>query len=153
MKKLVVLIMALLFSVAAVAGEKKQKLSAAEALTKMEAKMAAKPWLGVEYEKAEKSYFKIDKVVAGSPAERAGFQPGDIMLAMGGVEYNKANKKALKAAWSEVGPGSDANFVVKRAGEKVNLTATLEHIPSDLQAEWIAEYMNTNYPDYRLANN
>jgi len=153
MKKLVVLIMALLFSVAAVAGEKKHNLTAAEALAKMEAKMAAKPWLGVEYEKAEKSYYKIDNVVANSPAERAGFQPGDIILAMGGVDYNKANKKALKAAWSKVGPGSDADFVVKRGGKKVNLTATLEHVPSELQTQWIAEYMSANYPDYRLANN
>ncbi len=115
--------------------------------------MAAKPWLGVEYEKAEKSYFKIDKVVANSPAEKAGFQAGDVILSMSGVDYTKANKKALKAAWAEVSPGSDADFVVKRAGEKVALTATLEHIPSDLQTQWIAEYMNENYPDYRLANN
>ncbi len=153
MKKVIVLMMALLFSVAALAGEKKQSLSAPEALAKMEAKLAAKPWLGVEYEKAEKSYYKIEKVVANSPAERAGFQAGDILLSMSGVDYTKANKKALKAAWAKVEPGSDAEFVVKRAGEKLNLTATLQHIPSDLQAQWIAEYMDTNYPDYQLAEN
>lgn len=152
MKKLVVLLMALLVSVAAVAGGKKKDMSADEALAMMEAKMAAKPWLGVEYAKAEKSYFKIDNVVANSPAEKAGFQAGDIILAMDGVEYTKANKKAVKAAWTKVSPGSDADFVVKRAGEKVQLTATLEHVPSELQAQWIAEYMSTNYPDYRLAN-
>ena len=152
-KRFVVPILALLFSVAAVAGEKKQNLSAAEALTQMQTKLAAKPWLGVQYEKSEKSYLKIDDVVANSPAERAGFQAGDIMLSMGGVDYNKTNSKALKAAWSEVTPGSDAHFVVKRAGEKVRLTATLEHVPSELQAQWIAEYMNANYPEYRLAKN
>ena len=91
--------------------------------------------------------------MANSPAERAGFQAGDILLSMSGVDYTKANKKALKAAWAKVEPGSDAEFVVKRAGEKLNLTATLQQIPSDLQAQWIAEYMNENYPEYQLAEN
>ena len=109
-------------------------------MAKMQAKYAAKPWLGVEYDKGDHGQYVIKTVHADSPAEAAGFRKGDVILAMEGVEYTKANKKALKQVWSGVKPGSEVQYVVKRQGAKVELDATLAHVPADLQKKWIAEH-------------
>ena len=151
MKKLITtLLMALVFSVSALAGEKCDG-AADDCLAKMQAKYAAKPWLGVEYDKADHGQYVIKKVHADSPAEAAGFQKGDVLLAMEGVEYTKANKKALKAVWADIEPGSEVQYVVKRQGAKVELDATLAHVPVDVQKEWIAEHMKKSHPEYQVA--
>ncbi len=157
MKKLLVLVLAaLLFPVSAAAGGKQhaeRTACGAECVEKLKAKYANKAWLGVEYAKMDSGYYKIKAVHPGSPAEKAGFQAGDVMLAMNGVEYTKANKKAVKAAWSQVSVGSEVNYKVKRQGEKVGLVATLDNVPADLQAEWIANYVKESNANTAVASN
>ena len=155
MKKLLVLVLAaLLFPLSAAAGGDKQRTACgAECVEKLQAKYANKAWLGVEYDKTDSGYYKIKAVHPGSPAEKAGFQAGDIMLAMNGVEYTKANKKAVKAAWSEVSVGTEVNYKVKRQGEKVGLVATLDNVPADLQAQWIADYVKESNANAAVASN
>lgn len=108
---------------------------------KMQAKLAKKAWLGIEMETNKEDQYVITKVVADSPAERAGFQKGDVLLAMNGHEYAPCSKKAIKTAWSEVEPGSKAVYVVLRNGEKTKLKAKLDHVPAAMQAKWIDEHM------------
>lgn len=157
MKKLLVLVMAaLLLPVAAMAGgnaHKERTACGAECVEKLKAKYANKAWLGVEYAKTDSGYYKIKAVHPGSPAEKAGFQAGDIMLAMNGVEYTKANKQAVKAAWSKVSVGTEVDYTVKRQGEKVGLVATLDNVPADLQAQWIAEYVKESNANAAVASN
>ena len=152
MKKMITtLLMALVFSVSAVAGEKCDG-AADDCLAKMQAKYAAKPWLGVEYDKAEDGRYVIKKVYGDSPAEEAGFQKGDVLLAMQGVEYSKSNKKAIKAVYADIKPGSDVQYVVKRQGAKVELEATMAHVPVKLQQKWIAEHMKKYHPENQVAS-
>lgn len=47
--------------------------------------------------------------------------PGTTSLAMNGVECTKADKEAVKAAWSKVSVGTEVDYTVKRQGEKVGL--------------------------------
>jgi predicted metalloprotease with PDZ domain len=152
MKKLLIMLAAMAVSLSAMAGGEKCDGAAEDCMAKMQAKYAAKPWLGVEYDKAEDGRYVIRKVHADSPAEAAGFRKGDVILAMEGVEYTKANKKALKQVWSGVEPGSDVQYVVKRQGAKVELEATLAHVPAELQKEWIAQHMKKSHPDYQVAS-
>lgn len=156
MKKLFVLVLAaLLLPASALAGGKnhaERTACGAECVEKLKAKYATKAWLGVEYDKTDSGYYKIKAVHEGSPAEQAGFQAGDIMLAMNGVEYTKANKKAVKAAWSQVSVGSEVDYTVKRQGQKVGLVATLDNVPADLQAQWIAEYVKESNANAAVAS-
>lgn len=151
MKKLLILLTALAVSLAAVAGEKHQG-SAEDCLAKMQAKYAEKPWLGVKYGKNDNGQTIVKKVFADSPAEEAGFQNGDILLAMQGVEYTKANKTAIKSAYADIKPGSEVRYMVERQGAEVEINATMAHVPKELQKKWIAEHLKSDHPDFQVAS-
>lgn len=154
MRKLVAsVVMMLVVALPAAAGDKGTCQGDAEdCLAKMKAKYAEKPWLGIEYDTDDKGRWVVKKVFNGSPAEQAGFQKGDVLLAMQGEEYSKANKAALKKIYSELSAGSDVQYVVLRQGGKVTLDATLAHVPDALQKKWIAEHMKQHHPEMQMAS-
>ncbi len=153
MRKLVALFVVMAFlAVPAMAGEhKKCTASPDECLKKMQQKLAEKPWLGIEYDAMDDGRWVVKEVYAGSPAEAAGFKPGDRILSMQGVRYAKDNKKALKKAYEGVQPGSTVEYVVERAGSKVKLEATMGNVPVEIQKKWIAKHMATYHPDTKMA--
>ncbi len=53
-----------------------------ECLDVMSAEFKNKGWLGFELDKSEHGQMVIKKVIAGSPAEQAGFHAGDVLVAM-----------------------------------------------------------------------
>lgn len=63
----------------------------------------------------------VDKVVAGSPAERAGFLPGDQIVQINGEEIERFEDLQRIVGSSA---GRELTFVVDRAGEKITLNAT-----------------------------
>jgi predicted metalloprotease with PDZ domain len=124
-----------------------------ECLKKMQQKISNKAWLGIEMDATKDGRWRITRVVPDSPAARAGFAEGDVLLAMNGYEYADTKEGGLKQAWSEVEPGSDATYVVLRQGEKVTLHATLGHVPDEIARQWIAEHMEKAHGDVKLAQN
>jgi serine protease Do len=118
----------------------------------MKTKLAQKAWLGISYDTDEHGRWVVSSVEPNSPAEAAGFEKGDVMLAIDGVEYSKENKSEIKAVYAKLTPGTEATYVVKRQGGKVKLKATLGHVPDELQAEWIAEHMSKNHSDTQMAS-
>ncbi len=98
-------------------------------------------WLGIETEKNDKGVVAIKGVVDGSPAEAAGFQAGDVLVAINGVEISEANKEALKAAKQSLVAGGEARYTVLRHGAKTTLTAKLVAPPRNVMAQWIGEHM------------
>ena len=154
MKKLIaVLVVALVVALPAIAGEKgKCAGSGEDCLKKMQQKMAHKAFLGIEYETNEQGRWVVEDVYKGSPAQKAGFEQGDVLLAINGVEYSKENKPALKEVYSKLEPGSHAKYVVERQGGKVKIVATLGSVPEEVQAKWILEHMIKHHPDYQMAS-
>jgi predicted metalloprotease with PDZ domain len=151
-KAFVLLVAVMILAMPAMAGEKgKCKGSGEDCLNKMKAKYAEKAWLGIGYETDESGHWVVDKVYDRSPAQEAGFQKGDILLAVNGVKYSKDNKEELKATYAKFEPGSETTYYVKRDGEKVKLQATLASVPKDLQKLWIAEHMEHSHPDFQMA--
>lgn len=65
----------------------------------------------------------IGQVEAGSPADVAGFRPGDLLVAMDGRRLD--NYDDLRA-YASVRAGTAIDFTVERGGETVFLTATPE---------------------------
>jgi hypothetical protein len=152
-KVLAVLAVVLVLAIPAMAGEKgKCNGSGEDCLAKMKAKYAEKAWLGINYDTDDAGHWVVSKVYDRSPAEKAGFQKGDILLAMDGVKYSKDNKKELKAVYAKLEPGSKTTYVVKRHGEKVKLEATLGNVPKDLQKQWMAEHMQKYHPEMQMAS-
>ncbi|MCG6948087.1 MAG: PDZ domain-containing protein [Acidobacteria bacterium] len=147
------LIVVLILAMPALAGEKgKCNGNPEDCMKKMKAKYAEKAWLGIEYDTDESGHWVVKDVYDKSPAQKAGFQKGDIMLAVNDVKYSKDNKPKLKEVYAKFEPGSDATYWVKRNGEKVKLHATLGSVPKDVQKMWIAEHMKTYHPEFRMAS-
>jgi S1-C subfamily serine protease len=152
-KVFAVLVVVLVLAMPAMAGEKgKCKGSGEDCLAKMKAKYGEKAWLGIGYDTDQSGHWVVDKVYDRSPAQKAGFQKGDVLLAVNDVKYTKDNKKALKEIYGTFTPGSEATYWVKRDGEKVKLQATLGSVPKDVQKEWIAEHMQNNHPEMQMAS-
>ena len=138
----VVLIVAM--AVPGFAGEKHHKKcdgTPDECKKKMAASFADKAWLGIEMDGTDDGHFKITKVLSDSPAAKAGFEKGDVLLAMNGHDYSKDNMKAVKMQWSELKPGSKAKYTVLRKGGKLEIKAKLGKMPAEYQKKYIKEHL------------
>lgn len=112
-------------------------LSAVAALTAVVATLvahpahaAATPWLGLELEPGAQGGVRVRRVVPESPAQRAGFSPGDEVLTVG--EEAVASPAALVAAVKRSGVGAKLTVrVVDGRGAKRAIAVTLEARPDD----------------------
>jgi S1-C subfamily serine protease len=127
-----------LSSMAAAGGENCDKAHAAKAKTAMEEK-AKHGWLGLDVEKSAAGYV-VNKVAAGSPAEQAGFQKGDVLVAFNGIAMTDANKEALKKAKMQTAVGKQVTYTISRAGSERQIAAILGKVPEEVLAEWKKEY-------------
>jgi S1-C subfamily serine protease len=66
---------------------------------------------------------KVAGVTAGSPAERAGVQEGDVLLRFAGQEV--ANLRGYSEILEGLEPGQTVRVVVERSGEELTFEATL----------------------------
>ena len=100
-------------------------------------------WLGVQIqdftpELASSAGMKDQKgaivasVVDGSPAARAGFEQGDVVVALNGTEVT--NSKVLTRQVAVIHAGDKATFTVLRDNTRHTLTATIEKRDSDRMA-------------------
>lgn len=67
---------------------------------------------------------RVEAVVAGSPAERAGLRRGDVILAINGETINDDNPFINVLVHHRI--GDDIELLVNRVGEELTLMATLE---------------------------
>jgi C-terminal processing protease CtpA/Prc len=144
---------ALLFgaSLASAGGEKCAEQHAQADYQKMAEKWAAKGWLGIETDKNAQGGYTVTSVVAGSPAEKAGFRAGDVLVALNGVALTEANKEAVKKAKSSLGVGKQVTYTVARAGSERTLSATLGTVPRDVLAQWLGEHVLDNHTSIVVA--
>ena len=71
-----------------------------------------------------------DPIVAGSPADEAGLQSGDIITAVDGLAVDRDNPLDLQVL--RFAPGEDVTLQVLRDGQTLDLQATLGTRPADL---------------------
>ena len=69
----------------------------------------------------------VEKVIEGSPAEKAGVQVGDVILLFNGEEVTSVRK--LTRLLGEVSPDHQARITILRAGNERELTATVGKRP------------------------
>lgn len=122
---------------AAQAGEKCTGTTQA-CLNKLAASAGTKAWLGIEKAKGDEGY-TVAKVYPGSPAEKAGFQAGDVLLAIDGMAIGSDD---FKKHYQKVSmPGNTVKYTVKRGGKKMHLEATLVKMPEEVFASYVGMHM------------
>ena len=112
-----------------------------EECAKHMAEMKNHGWLGIQYDQTEDGSNIVKEVVKGSPADKAGFRPGDVLYALNGIEMNEANAARIKAAWKPLLPGSTVDYTVKRGGVGTDLTVTLGKMPEDVYQAMVDNHM------------
>ncbi len=107
-------------------------------LNKMSAKKSG-AWIGLEFDKSAEGVMKVKRVVADSPAEKAGFQVGDVLVALNGAKMSDydAMKKA-KGAWSV---GQQVTYTVERKGAETAVAVTLGEMPTEVHAAMVGYHM------------
>jgi predicted metalloprotease with PDZ domain len=145
MKRVTAITAALLIvavAIPALAGEhKKCEMEAEACLREYAAKLKNRGWVGIEMEHREDGSLEITRVVSNSPAERAGFQAGDVLASVNGVAYSEENKAEMKKIYKSFQPGNTVTYKVKRDGEKLKLDVELSAIPETVMAQWIGQHM------------
>ncbi len=71
----------------------------------------------------------VGDVLADSPAERAGFESGDVIVTMNGDVISNSAQLRNRVAASP--PETEVKFEVNREGDRQNLTVKLGELPSD----------------------
>ena len=132
-----------LMALPALAGEgEKCSYSTQECLDAMANKHKNSGWVGVELNMDEHSHvLVVEKVLPGSPAEKAGLQHGDVLFAINNVEYNDENRDMLYKMKAASKPGDEITWTVKRNGYSKELTIELARMPADLLARYIGQHM------------
>jgi C-terminal processing protease CtpA/Prc len=132
---------------------KKCTMPLQECLDRMSATLKNTGWVGIEYddETVSDGGYKIYKVIDGSPAQKAGLQPGDVLYALNGVRLAKESKAALAKVRKDWKPGQSVTYTVKREGVDREITLTLAPMPADVMARWIGEHMKMHEAAERAA--
>ena len=121
---------------------KKCAYSTQECLNAMNARMKAAGWVGIEYQAEEATgRVVVQRVVPGSPAEKAGLREDDILIAMDGVEIKKENEKRLAEIRKTWKPGKSVQYTIRRDGEAKKIDIVLGNWPADLLARYLGEHM------------
>ncbi len=81
-----------------------------------------RPWLGI-FGDTDESRVRVRQVQAGSPADKAGLKPEDVIVSFGGADVAMFSE-VIKRLQS-LRPGDTVTFQVNRYGTIVNLSATL----------------------------
>lgn len=109
-------------------------------LNHMAAKMKGMAWAGFKLDKDAKGNFtKVVGVEPGSPAEKAGIQAGDVLVAINGAAVD--NEEAVKKVKSELKPGSTATYTVLRGSESKEVAITLALMPESVMEANIGHHM------------
>lgn len=86
----------------------------------------------------------VSSVEKGSPAEKAGIKPGDVILEFNGSEI--VHWSQLPARVVEIRPGSEAKLTIWRAGNSLDVTVAV----GALSSEGIAGAMGADIDKHRL---
>lgn len=100
-------------------------------------------WTGLELDKSEEGIVKVKSVTPDSPAATAGFQIGDVLVAINGAKMSdKAELKKAKGSWKA---GQSVTYSVQRAGAEQQIPLTLAKTPEAVYTAMLGTHMLENH--------
>lgn len=125
-----------------------------ECIDRMSSSLKTTGWVGIEFDDSTVTSggYKVVKVIDGSPAQKSGLQPGDVLYALNGVRIAQNSKEALAKARQDWKPGQSVIYTVKREGVDREIRLTLAPMPADIMARWIGEHMKEHEAAERAAS-
>lgn len=140
---LVILVIAVVAVLPAFAGgdHGKCKYATQDCLDHMATKMKNSGWVGVELDTDVAEGYAVTKIFPGSPAEAAGIQAGDVLVALNGVGITRDNDEALMKARKDWKPGQNVSYTIKRNGVAREVPLTLATWPADALAKVVGQHM------------
>ncbi len=126
----------------AIAGEPERCSGKLEVCIAMiSAKMKASGWVGVELDiDMASGLYRVVKVIPDSPAEGAGFRPGDLFKAVNGTPMSSCKGKSLEEARKLWKPGQLVTYTINRDGVDLELEVTLVPMPANIMARYIGQH-------------
>lgn len=107
-------------------------------------------WAGMNLDVDGYTY-KVTAVRVGSPAEKAGIEVGDLLVAINGVEIAEENSEKLLPIRESMKPGAEFTYTVKRNGKRRNVECVLVAMPVEVVAEQIGMHLLTGHLEPDLA--
>lgn len=109
----------------------------------MVARLRTQAWLGIETDGLDDLTGTITAVVPGSPAETAGFEVGDVVMTLDGLDLGHASRDELARVTARLRPGSVLAVTLAHAGRQVSRSARLTAPPGDVVARLVGEHVIT----------
>jgi predicted metalloprotease with PDZ domain len=146
-----VAVLLLAIAVPAMAGSGAKCTQAVQACLNHWAKSKDMPWAGLQYDKsADGSVTSVKAITPGSPAASAGFQVGDVLVAMNGARIT--DKEAIKKAKGEMKVGSTVQYTISRGGTEQQLAVTMAAMPPEVFASVVGSHMLENHVPTAIAD-
>jgi len=141
MKRILILAAVLAVAAPAFAGEgKKCTASTQECLDYMAKSYAKRGWIGIEADPIDAGW-KIEKVVAGSPAEKAGIQAGDVFVSANGIKYSEEDSEKQAELQKQMVAGALFTFLVARGDSEMEVPVTLGEMPEEVLVKMVGKHM------------
>ena len=102
-----------------------------------------KGWLGLELDYGDAGVMAVKKVVPSSPAERAGFMAGDVLVSRNGIKMS--DHEALKADKSAWKVGARVTYTVQRKSVEKSIPVTLVAMPEEVFARMVGDHMISDH--------
>ncbi|MBC7659370.1 MAG: redoxin family protein [Chitinophagaceae bacterium] len=110
-------------------------------------KQQVQPWLGVEVDVSISGGVGVKRVISGTPADRAGFLPGDLITAIDKEKIKSRDE--LMAVLRDKGVGSKVAVHLTRKGKSETKELKLEMVPNLLDLAK-AQLLNKPAPAFEL---
>lgn len=107
---------------------------------KMVDKLGNRGWIGIEWD--NEAEIPVLTLIAGdSPAERAGLERGDVLLAFNGVKTSEGDEAVWAEAKRSLIPGNTITLTIERSGAKKEVDVVLVPLPRQIMAQWIGNHV------------
>jgi hypothetical protein len=121
-----------------------------ERVRQMVSSMKDRGWIGVEFDETEPP--TLTRVVAGSPADEAGLEPGDRWIGVSDFEFaGKSREEVMRRLKPIIMPGNEFTLLVERGDHRLALPIRPIAIPRRILAQWIGGHLVEKYADDLLS--
>ena len=107
-------------------------------------------WAGMQLD-ADGMTYTVTSVLPGTPADEADIRPGDVLVAVNGVDFLEENTEKLLVFQKQMKPGAQFTYTIKRDGRRRNVNFVLVEMPMDVIALMVGTHLLNDHVDIELA--